>query len=205
MASENLILKTYRNNTNSLSSKKEKMLDLLYLYKESFISMKSTIILIVSSAVLVFFTSCSINRNVYVDMQHSLVDKSVQLNLIGIDNYELNQAVGAGYNNFWRIDGIENIYGTSKYVVNFPAFSNETKKTLPSDNIIWSKWYHRNCNYLLVAVNLPYSNSKNIKWKDIILMESYSWYNFWSDRNLYISINENGILVRNGIQINNKH
>ena len=42
----------------------------------------------------------------------------------------------------------------------------------------------------MIAADIP---TKNDNWKMILPVESYSWFNFWDDRNTFIYISKSGV------------
>jgi hypothetical protein len=148
--------------------------------------------LIVLSALTILFSACSsVNRNVNVRLTKSLEGKSIQVEMIGVTGKEADQLDKADSNTYWNLQNSG--YNYTKYTM--PLLYGKTNTAiLPISNSIWKAWYNKDAEYLYIITDMPdLANNRDVKWKLKMKMEYYSWFNFWSNKNLNVLIKNNEI------------
>ena len=144
--------------------------------------------------ILFVLAGCSINRTIYVNMDESLNKQSVEVDFLGTSNKQSEKLDDCSYMKYWGFNDFKEQFTIKK--INYLPDNSRKEQIILSNDKIWTKWDDSECDYLYILADLPLINFDNeINWKRKLRMERYSWYNFWSDRDLHISINKSGIKV----------
>ncbi len=148
-------------------------------------------------SIVFILTSCSTRRDILVNLDTSLNKESIQVDFVGASDATILVLNKSNYYQYWKTAGLRKKYKGSEYEINFPPFSYVFDMTIDRSNHIWDTWDNLDSEYLFIAVDVPIKQSDKIEWKKAVYLQSYSWYNFWSDRNLYVYVNANGLTIKN--------
>jgi hypothetical protein len=138
--------------------------------------------------------SCSINRNIEVSLAEPLMKESVQVDFLGIWSDQVSNYEEKTFDSYWEEEVI--LGNNDKAIIAFLPFEKSLMKKISPNDSIWRDWSRKDYDYMFVAVDLHY-DKKNEAWKKIIKMESFSWFNFWSNRDLFIHISKKGLSIKN--------
>jgi hypothetical protein len=151
-----------------------------------------TILLI--TAVLCLSACSSINRNIYISRSDSLIDQNININVIGANKKEIDDLKKISYEKYWLDKNIRRKF-TGKNLF-FASNSKDTKR-LSKDDAIWEEWEKSNSEILYILSNTHEISDNSENWVKKIPIKHYSFFNFWSDRNLKINIEKNKISIQN--------
>lgn len=142
-----------------------------------------------------FLSSCSsINRNIYLTRGYDLNNYNINVDLVGINKKQKTSLNSISYQEYWT-----NLKKRKSFTIkdlNFKA-NGKNNLLLAQNDPIWTAWGKNNSENLYILTNIQEASGDN-SWKYKIPVESYLWFNFWSNKNLYIYISKNGISVNNG-------
>ena len=143
--------------------------------------------------ILLILPACSaINRNIYIVRDKSLVDSNINVDLFGADTKQKVLINKASYSDYWV-----GRYISSTPLIKKMYFKNNGRNSLllSDKNTIWDRWDKNNAEALFIIVNTEESTVSS-NWKKQLLMERYSWFNFWSEKDLKIIISKKRITAK---------
>jgi hypothetical protein len=139
-------------------------------------------------------SSCyTISPNVLIKMDKNLNSNSnIQVDFLGCKSKDLKEIKKNGYTYYWNL----NNYKYSNNITENLFYGPELpwKQVLLENNSVWEKWKHEGCEYLVIIANWPvYLPAAKKNWLYFMKFPEYYWFNFWSDKNIYLNINKYGI------------
>ena len=143
---------------------------------------------------LLIISACSTRRDIQITLNQSLVKESIRIDFVGTSEVELNRLNEKTFEQYWNHNDLD---AKNVVYVDFRPFEDSLFKQVTPDNPIWTIWNDTNCEYIFIAVDMEYPGTPKGMWKSNVYLQSYSWYNFWSDRNLYIAINKDNLNISN--------
>ena len=138
------------------------------------------------------FAGCSIRREIQIHLDKSLIAQSIQINFEGANKNSLRFAEQRLFAKYWNEQNIPN---DNTLVVNFLPTEKGATIVINSNNPIWRLWERQDLQYLFVAVD-TIETANSSEWRESVYLTSFSWYNFWTDRTLYVTINKDNLDVR---------
>jgi hypothetical protein len=145
---------------------------------------------------LIIASSCTTRRDILIDLNKDLFNESVQVDFIGMTENDKVTFESYSFFQYWKFVGLKKRDHELETIINFLPFSYDFEKSISSKSSIWKEWSDKNCDYIFIAVDLPYNQTKKIVWKKIIYIQQYSWYNFWSNRDLYVYVDSEGLTLK---------
>jgi hypothetical protein len=150
-------------------------------------------ILLLIITLLVFSSCSSINRNIYIVRDKSLLDTNLDVDLLATDDAKKSILLNnTSYSDYWTDNDIRKYFQIKEMY-----FKNNDRNILElsKKNKIWEKWNENDVKTLFIFANSAESmNGTN--WKRKIPIERYSWFNFWSDKDLKITVSKEKISVK---------
>ena len=141
----------------------------------------------------IFLSSCSsINRNIYISRESNLNSYNLNVDLVGVSRRGEKSFTNVKYADYWTNQALREKFAIKEVFLR----SNKKNKLLFSmKNPIWKTWGRDNSSHLFIVSNVDESlNGSN--WKKEVRLAKYSWFNFWSDRDLYIKVTKDGINIK---------
>jgi len=143
---------------------------------------------------VLFFTSCSYKRTIMIKLDPSFHKQNIQVDLIGVNKQTLAILNDMSYEQYWD-DYDKRGVNKDEIELRFCGYDETLIKTVETNNNIWQIWDGDTITYIFIAVDAPFMEQKLV-WKVFLPLTSYTFYNFWSNRKVYININKNGLKLK---------
>lgn len=107
---------------------------------------------------LIFATGCA-STKVAVKLDDSMLDKSIEVHLIGISDSEKSQFDNMSMTDYWGEDSQGVRSSNESRVIGYQAGLNKQVPLfeISSDNSSWKQWQSEGAKYVMVLVNMPAS------------------------------------------------
>lgn len=129
---------------------------------------------------------CSNRQNITVNISNYYWDKNVYVDVACLNDNLLDQYEECSKKDYWGIDSdLRNQLHSRNLVFNMYS---PLKQTIAEDSSFWED--HQADDYLALFTDI---SPKDPEWKMIIPLEHYSWFNFWSNKDIHVYISKDGI------------
>jgi hypothetical protein len=131
----------------------------------------------------------SVNRDIYISRDKSLNNYNLNVDLVGVNKFHSVVLTNDSYPQYWIDQNNRNKLHVKEFYFKQSSINTQL---LSKNDPVWSFWNGDKPDTLFILSNVEEVQNIN-NWRSKFILDNYSWFNFWSDRSLYLIVTKKGI------------